>query len=182
MVGFYLESTRRVPLLIPQKGRLRGCSRNIAFAEPPILPQSQMVFMRYPQIAGHPSYGRLSRLSMILAFSYEPSSSMLQLGRMYTRTAALNESRGFSQAWGKTNGGPVRYREISCVEIIKEVRILGREGADSFAYNADLGCRRRGDPAGVHAKDVGPNTCPCPGRGVELTKSYQLCTVCSSGR
>lgn len=115
MVGFYLENTRRDPLLIPRKGRLRGCSSNIAFAEPPILPQSQMAFMRYPQITVHPSYGRLSRPSMILAFSCEPSSSMLQLGRMYTRSAASYESRGFYQALGKTNGGPVRYREISCV-------------------------------------------------------------------
>ena len=64
----------------------------------------------------------------------------------------------FLQLWGKTNGVPVRFREIGFDEMVEAAGILGREGAEAFAYNADFGYEGRDDPTVVHQEHVSPNS------------------------
>jgi hypothetical protein len=60
----------------------------------------------------------------------------------------------FLKVWGKINGVPVRFREISFEKMVQAAGMLGREGAESFAYNAEFGYEGRGDPTVVHPKYV----------------------------
>ena len=60
----------------------------------------------------------------------------------------------FLKLWGKVNGVAVRFREISFDEMVEAAGMLGREGAEAFAYAADFGYEGRDDPTVVHPKDV----------------------------
>jgi hypothetical protein len=76
----------------------------------------------------------------------------------------------FLSLWGKINGVPVRYREISFDEMVEVAGIFGREGAESFTFTADFGYEGHDDPTVVHPKDVS-NDLKIFCRSADLTNS-----------
>ena len=60
----------------------------------------------------------------------------------------------FLKLWGKFNRVAVRFREISFDEMVEAAGMLGREGAEAFAYATDFGYEGRDDPTVIHPKDV----------------------------
>jgi hypothetical protein len=59
----------------------------------------------------------------------------------YRKLMSIERSLRF---WGNINGVPVRFREVSFHEMV-EAGMLGREGAEAFAYAAEFvrWCTRR---------------------------------------
>ena len=151
MVGFYLENALRVPLVIPQKVGLH--SRRSKLEPLTVLQKSDGV---YEVVANHAP----SVLWPYIETQHDTGIFVRALildvpaGKNLYAYRKLMSIEDFLQLWGKINGVPVRYREIGFDEMVEVGGILGREGAESFAYNADFGYEGRDDPTVVHPKDV----------------------------